>query len=279
MRAQTPRWLITPAGARASFDASRVSQLLGLLRCVALHHPGARGQAVRAPESQSAASLAAFQARRTVSLGPGRCPFSSARRRRARRGAVVLDRDACGVRSHRRITMLGADSHDVEASASRTHFIGVSAAQANVRLRSRALMTRTFLVGLTMLLASAAASAQGVVSRPHDIAGCYDLSPQVWSTDSGSSLTELDSLGRVRPSWSKVFVPHGFPSWRLHADTLVLIMTDGLSGWIVRLQRSGDTWSGVGVLTTDVVEENRAPPRQEFVLRRRLCPTPPNGGW
>jgi hypothetical protein len=140
---------------------------------------------------------------------------------------------------------------------------------------------RLVVIGISAVLAVATVQAQQATLRPQDVAGCYELSPRVWSADTSSSLMELDTLGRVRPSWSKVFIPRPFPGWRIRGDTLVLLMTNGLSGWIVHVTRHGENWSGVGHTTTDVLDDENPykPTYANFVARRVPCPSQPNGGW
>lgn len=133
---------------------------------------------------------------------------------------------------------------------------------------------------ISALLAATSTHAQQATLRPRDVAGCYELSPRVWSTDTSSSLIELDTLGRVRPSWSKVFIPRRFPGWRIRGDTLVLLMTNGFSGWIVPVTRQGENWSGVGHTTTDEIDINNPskPTYANFFARRVPCRSQPNGG-
>jgi hypothetical protein len=141
------------------------------------------------------------------------------------------------------------------------------------------LLARIFLPSVVLLIAAAPARAQQAPLSSRDLAGCYELTPSVWSTSTVASRFELDTLGRMRPEWSSVFIPRSLPGSHVVGDTLVLNLSDGLSGWVVRLQRSQGQWSGEGEAVVDHFEADTKPVRQRFVLRSRSCVAQPDDGW
>lgn len=138
--------------------------------------------------------------------------------------------------------------------------------------------------------ALASASAQ-VPTEIRDVAGCYSLTVSDWSPVIGSNsayhriptTVRLDTVrSTFAPGWAlspNIAYPYGRglpPTWRIAADTLRLVWSNGLVPTYVMLVRTDSVWTGEAIAESDDHPIPAAPlPRARVTAGRHACAATP----
>jgi hypothetical protein len=135
-------------------------------------------------------------------------------------------------------------------------------------------------------------ASQGQVPREiRTAAGCYSLTATAWSpvigSDSAShrlpTAVRLDTVrSTFAPGWAlspNIVYPIGQgmpPTWRLDADTMRLVWSNGILPTYVTLVRGDSVWTGDAIAESDD-HPNPAPslPRARVTARQRVCAAAP----
>jgi hypothetical protein len=146
-------------------------------------------------------------------------------------------------------------------------------------------------LSLTCSFLAVASAAAQVPTEVRSAAGCYSLTMTPWSPIVGSdsayyrvpSAIRLDTVrSTLELGWvlsPNIAYPHGQsmpPAWRLVADTMRLVWSNGVAPTLVTLVRADSAWTGEAIAESDdhpIAEQLR--PRARVTVRRRVCATAP----